>query len=243
MSTNAPELTAILETLSLPDAVMHLSTVMPFLVELVGAREIATVMFDVKRTNNIAAVSNISILSGSLRSEAVDRLLLGRADWWIGQVLHPANSMASLLVQARENLVSDAFRFASEPLTHPKWSAIFSSQKIGRQTMSAVIGSDLDDVPPAINLALFQLLASAVLKLCSEKVGHKGTYSLTEREIECLLWSARGKTSIDIAEITGLSEHTVNHYLTNAATKLNASNRTNAIIRSIALGVISIVDI
>ncbi len=46
---------------------------------------------------------------------------------------------------------------------------------------------------------------------------NKATDTLTEREIDCLNWTAAGKTSVEIAEILGLSEHTtINHYLNRA---------------------------
>ncbi|MEP3437230.1 MAG: LuxR C-terminal-related transcriptional regulator [Hoeflea sp.] len=52
---------------------------------------------------------------------------------------------------------------------------------------------------------------------------------LTERERECLLWTAAGKTSVEIGRILDLSEHTVNHYLNNVAKKIGAVNRTQAV--------------
>ncbi|PWE57987.1 LuxR family transcriptional regulator [Metarhizobium album] len=66
----------------------------------------------------------------------------------------------------------------------------------------------------------------------------KSTDSLTEREIDCLNWTAAGKTSAEIAEILGLSEHTVNHYLNRAAKKLDTVNRTQAVAKALRLGMI-----
>lgn len=59
---------------------------------------------------------------------------------------------------------------------------------------------------------------------------------LTEREKGCLSWTAEGKTSIEIAEILGLSEHTVNHYLNRAAKKLGSVNRTQAVAKALRRG-------
>ena len=61
---------------------------------------------------------------------------------------------------------------------------------------------------------------------------------LTERERECLIWTSVGKTSVEIAQILGLSEHTVNHYLNNAARKFNAVNRTQAVAHGLRFGFI-----
>jgi LuxR family transcriptional regulator, quorum-sensing system regulator BjaR1 len=64
------------------------------------------------------------------------------------------------------------------------------------------------------------------------------TETLTEREIECLNWTSAGKTSVEIAEIMGLSEHTINHYLNRATKKLDTVNRTQAVAKSLRLGLI-----
>ena len=56
---------------------------------------------------------------------------------------------------------------------------------------------------------------------------------LTEREAACLTWTSAGKTSAEIAEILGLSEHTVNHYLNRVTRKLDAVNRTQAVAKAL----------
>jgi len=61
---------------------------------------------------------------------------------------------------------------------------------------------------------------------------------LTDRERECLIWTSLGKTSVEIAQILALSEHTVNHYLNNAARKFDAVNRTQAVAYGLRLGFI-----
>ena len=66
----------------------------------------------------------------------------------------------------------------------------------------------------------------------------KQTDTLTDREIDCLNWTAAGKTSAEIADILGLSEHTVNHYLNRAAKKLDTVNRTQAVAKALRVGLI-----
>lgn len=62
---------------------------------------------------------------------------------------------------------------------------------------------------------------------------------LTEREKECLLWAAEGKTSWETAQILRISERTVIFHLQNAAKKLNVVNRQHAIARAVANGLIT----
>ena len=50
--------------------------------------------------------------------------------------------------------------------------------------------------------------------------------------------TAAGKTSVEIAEILTLSEHTINHYLNRATKKLDAVNRTQAVAKALRLGLI-----
>lgn len=62
---------------------------------------------------------------------------------------------------------------------------------------------------------------------------------LTAREIDCLNWTAAGKTSVEISNILGLSEHTVNHYLNRVTKKLKTVNRTQAVAKALRIGIIS----
>lgn len=57
--------------------------------------------------------------------------------------------------------------------------------------------------------------------------------SLSSREIECLRWSAAGKSSEEIAIILDLSAHTVVGYLKSAMRKLDSVNRMQAIARAL----------
>ncbi len=62
---------------------------------------------------------------------------------------------------------------------------------------------------------------------------------LTAREKECLLWTAEGKSSWEIGRILNISENTILYHLKNAARKLDASNRQQAVARAITLGLIA----
>ena len=75
----------------------------------------------------------------------------------------------------------------------------------------------------------------------NELSANESTYlSLTDREIECLLWCARGKTSFEISKIVGLSEHTINQYIVSACRSLETVNRTHAVVMALKLGIIDI---
>lgn len=63
---------------------------------------------------------------------------------------------------------------------------------------------------------------------------------LTERERECLIWIAQGKTSWEASVILGISESTTTFHLRNAVLKLKASNRTHAVAKALQSGIITL---
>jgi DNA-binding CsgD family transcriptional regulator len=63
--------------------------------------------------------------------------------------------------------------------------------------------------------------------------------AMSNRELDCLRLTADGKTSEEIAELLHLSAHTANQYLTTAALKLDAVNRTHAVSKALRMGLIS----
>lgn len=65
-----------------------------------------------------------------------------------------------------------------------------------------------------------------------------GRAQLTDRERECLLWAAEGKTSEETALILGVANRTVIFHLQNAARKLDVTNRSQAVARAVAQGYI-----
>ena len=95
-----------------------------------------------------------------------------------------------------------------------------------------------------MNVDIGELAHEAILLFDTMKVSHSPEQheslgsELTLRENECLQWVAAGKTSNEIALITGLSEHTVNHYLASACRKLDAVNRIQAAVKAVRAGLI-----
>lgn len=63
---------------------------------------------------------------------------------------------------------------------------------------------------------------------------------LTAREREVLRWVAGGKTSWEISVILKISERTVKFHLIEASRKLNAVNRTAAVAKALARGLIKL---
>lgn len=65
---------------------------------------------------------------------------------------------------------------------------------------------------------------------------------LTDRERQALTWSARGKSSTDIAVLIGVAERTVNFHIDNAIRKLGVATRIQAAVKAALLGLIDVLD-
>lgn len=70
---------------------------------------------------------------------------------------------------------------------------------------------------------------------CSATGSGKG---LTEREMQCLRYAAQGLTLERIAQAVGIATRTVEFHLTNAARKLGAVNKINAVAIATAAGLV-----
>lgn len=68
---------------------------------------------------------------------------------------------------------------------------------------------------------------------------NRKSISLTKRELECLKWSATGKSSWDIGQILNCSEAVVNFHFANIRRKFKTSSRHQALVKAIQLGFIT----
>lgn len=61
---------------------------------------------------------------------------------------------------------------------------------------------------------------------------------LTDRERECLAWTARGKTAWEISKLIGISESTVLFHLNGTMRKLKVFSKHHAVVKAIMLGLV-----
>jgi DNA-binding NarL/FixJ family response regulator len=71
----------------------------------------------------------------------------------------------------------------------------------------------------------------------------KRAVKLTDREIEILVWAARGLTNVQIASRLYVEEATVRRHLANAYEKLKVSSRAEATRKGLQEGFITVRDI
>jgi LuxR family quorum-sensing system transcriptional regulator CciR len=71
----------------------------------------------------------------------------------------------------------------------------------------------------------------------------KGPIQLTDRQRECVMWAARGKSDWEIARILGVSEATVGEHLRHAYERYGVGKRTQVAIHALFDGAIGFLDV
>ena len=67
--------------------------------------------------------------------------------------------------------------------------------------------------------------------------------TLTDRQLDCVLWMARGKSDWEISRILGLSQETVSQHLKQARERYDVEKRTTLAVRVLFDGVLSFADV
>ncbi|BBG29612.1 helix-turn-helix transcriptional regulator [Zymobacter palmae] len=109
---------------------------------------------------------------------------------------------------------------------------------IEKQNMYSLFYADSSTSMTAAHLERVTLkmewVATAVLSRLNQ-IKHTSGIQLSLREKEVLRWTGDGKTADQIAEILMLSPSTINFHLRKAMQKLDAPNKTAAVVRAIFL--------
>lgn len=168
------------------------------------------------------------------------RLAYEAADVYAGSLLVARIKQSVLPIFTPENLfLGAAGAEARQPL-----APLFQSFDLGsslvlslhdrNQTQYILVFSGRQDAPDRQEIAGLQLSAMELLDAGVEAlVPRPGPKEkLSAREVECLRWSAAGKSSDEIAIILDISSHTVVSYLKSAMRKLEAVNRMQAVARA-----------
>ena len=89
----------------------------------------------------------------------------------------------------------------------------------------------------------FAVLAETFIRsyvhVIGDNTGLPAGSKLSKREVECLRWAAIGKTDYEIGVIMSRSRATVRFHIHNAATKLDAVNRSQTVFKAAQLGYIT----
>ena len=127
-----------------------------------------------------------------------------------------------------ERLTAMAPRCADVPFVFLTALTDRETELHGRQ-----LGAD-DYVTKPIDFDRLAAIIEARLARVARNALWPRSVGLTDREVETLTWSARGKTSDEIAVILGLSKRTVDFHIDNARAKLGVSTRIQAVVKAVA---------
>lgn len=131
-----------------------------------------------------------------------------------------------------ERLTAIAPRFARMPFVFLTALVDREHQLRGRQ-----LGAD-DYITKPIDFEILLTIIRARLAGVARLEIWPQAVSLSEREVEALTWSARGKTSAEIGVIVGLTKRTVDFHVESARHKLGVATRIEAAVKAASGGII-----
>jgi transcriptional regulator EpsA len=94
----------------------------------------------------------------------------------------------------------------------------------------------LDLLLPQLHLALLRVRAAGQASVV--RAGWTGARQASQREMEILHWVREGKSNQEVGQILGISGLTVKNHLQRIYKALGVSNRTQAVARGLALGLL-----
>lgn len=100
-----------------------------------------------------------------------------------------------------------------------------------------------ESLPAAQYLACFAFEAARRLKLSDTGQTEAEGPRLTQRQLDCLVLAARGKSNWVVGQLLGLSDGTVHKYLEAAKQRYGVSTRTELVVRALYDGQISFSDV
>jgi DNA-binding NarL/FixJ family response regulator len=161
-----------------------------------------------------------SLLANADEIRFVDDLTIENEE---ADVVITSASPASFLDRARAEAISGAILFLRDAPPN-----VQTMKRLSQVWGILPLDSSLEEVIAAIR-ALSQGLIVGARQLMFASEGEAAQSPLTEREAEVLDMLAKGLANKQIASALGISEHTVKFHVSSIYTKLNVSNRTEAV--------------
>jgi len=154
--------------------------------------------------------------------EGLATILRTMPDLVLSDISMPAMSGFELL----DRLIGLAPRFGKMPFVFLTALTDRDNELKGRQ-----LGAD-DYVTKPIDFEVLATIITARLNGVARTGLWPKAVALNDREVEVLTWVARGKTSVEIGGILGLTKRTVDFHIDNARGKLGAATRSEAVIKA-----------
>lgn len=139
-----------------------------------------------------------------------------------------------ILERARKRGIGDGFTVPAHVPGEPTGSCTFATCS----------GRSIDEE----HLSLAQLVGPFAFEAARRlarmgKLEPSGTPRLTDRQHDCLVWAARGKSDWEIARILGISPETAHQYVKQARAAYHVVSRTQLVVHALFDGTISFGEI
>ncbi len=169
-----------------------------------------------------------------VRYEATDMFRQSRIVAKLKESILPVCSDALLFARARDAGVKSRLAgvFYDDGFANTIGLSLHDAHR--RQYLMLLSGPGLIVGEQALPSLVFELMKA----LDGFASGMDNKHPLSARELDCLRWSAAGKSSEEIALILDLSSHTVNSYMRSAIEKLDVVNRVQAVATACRLRLI-----
>jgi LuxR family quorum-sensing system transcriptional regulator CciR len=102
---------------------------------------------------------------------------------------------------------------------------------------------------PDMTVPLAHLVGASAFEVARRLCTGRGQHShvsrpaLTDRQRDCVVWAARGKSDVDIATILGLSRETVTQHIKHAYERYDVNKRTPLVVRTLFDGTVSLSEV
>ena len=150
----------------------------------------------------------------------------------IGELVNLTQAHRDVLDRARQHGVGDGFTVPANVPGEFSGSCNFAvtperSAARGNYAMAQLVGS-----------FAFQSARKLVMRMRSLSEGP--AVQLTDRQIECIVLVARGKTDWEIGRILGISEETVKQHIADARSRYDVPKRVQVVMRALFDGLVPI---
>lgn len=150
----------------------------------------------------------------------------------VGRLVVLTGADRAILAAARDQGIGDGF---TVPANVP-----------GELHGSCSFATSGDRVMPETNIPLAQLVGAFAFegaRRLRDRRTRRPPVALTDRQRDCLVWIARGKTDWEVGRILGLRQDTVVQHIKDARERYGVSKRTTLLIRALRDGTISFDDV
>ncbi len=148
----------------------------------------------------------------------------------LGELIHLTPTHRQIIESTRRNGLVDGFTVPANVPGELNGScnfAVASSHEAprGNYAMAQLAGS-------------FAFQAARTLVMRMRNIPPDGPVQLTDRQLECIVLVARGKTDWEIGTILGISQETVKRHIADARARYDVTKRTQIVLRALYDGLV-----